>query len=364
MSEKVVAIASVLKPVDDTRMFEKLGLSIRESKQYPVNIIGFESKNPPVVEGIGFHGIYSGSRLALTRLLVPWRLLFKLIKIKPQLLIVCTPELLTASIVYKLIWGTELWYDVQENYQKNVQYQSVYHWLIKPLLRSAVWLIETGSQPFIDHYLLAERGYLKELSFINGQATILENKFKSLGITTRHAGHKLPLKLIFSGTCSRPNGIVEAVLLLQRLYGNHHQVQLDIIGQFPDSSLHQQILEMARDYPISVIGDGSLISHTSIMELAAKADFGLVAHRPDPSTDNCIPTKIYEYLGLRLPMILQRQPLWETVVKPYQAALLIDFQYADPDVVWEQMQNTKFYTSLPGPEITWEKEWEKLLKKL
>ena len=140
MSEKVAVIASVLKPVDDTRLYEKLGLSMRESKKYRVNIIGFEAKNPPVVPGLSFHSIYSGSRLDLGRLLAPWRFLRILFTLKPALLIVCTPELLLPAVIYKLFSGVRLWYDVQENYQKNIQYQSPYPASFKPWLRLGLTL--------------------------------------------------------------------------------------------------------------------------------------------------------------------------------------------------------------------------------
>ena len=62
-------------------------------------------------------------------------------------------------------------------------------------------------------------------------------------------------------------------------------------------------------YPIELSGNGSLVPHTAILEAASQADFGLVAHQPNPSNENCIPTKIYEYLGIQLPMLLQNHPL-------------------------------------------------------
>jgi hypothetical protein len=34
-------LTSILKPVDDTRMFEKFGVSLGQTNKYDVNIIGF-----------------------------------------------------------------------------------------------------------------------------------------------------------------------------------------------------------------------------------------------------------------------------------------------------------------------------------
>ena len=364
MSEKVAVVASVLKPVDDTRMFEKLGLSIRESKKYRVNIIGFGVKNPPVNNGITFHTLYHGKRISLERLLVPIKFLVKLFRIKPDLTIVCTPELLLPAATYKIICKSRLWYDVQENYRLNVKHQDAYLGVLKPLLNLGVWLTETFSSRFVDQFLLAERGYAKELAFLDGRQVILENKF--VGIKPR--GRNDPTaetKMIFSGTCSKENGIVEAISLVTTLNQYGYKVHLTIAGQVPDPRLLKFIESLAKEHHyINLIGGSTLLPHSTIIDLAAQADFGLVAHQPNPSTENCIPTKVYEYLGLRLPMILQQHPYWESIVAPYQAAVVLDYQNFDPKMVWSQLQNTKFYTNKPGAEITWEQEAQKLLAQL
>jgi hypothetical protein len=97
------------------------------------------------------------------------------------------------------------------------------------------------------------------------------------------------------------------------------------------------------------------------MEYAATADFGLVAHQPNPSTENCIPTKIYEYLGLQLPMLLQKHAVWEKVVAPYQAALVLDYHNYHVETIVRKIKELKFYSVKPGPEISWAQESEKLL---
>jgi hypothetical protein len=63
-------------------------------------------------------------------------------------------------------------------------------------------------------------------------------------------------------------------------------------------------------------------------------------------------------------MILQSHQLWESVVDPYRAAVVIDYRHFDTKRLWHQMQHTRFYTTEPGAEITWEQEAEKLLAQL
>ncbi len=366
MSEKVAVIASILKPVDDTRLYEKLGLSIRESNKYLVNIIGFGIKKTPSHSGVCFHSLYHGPRLGLGRLLAPWKFFLKLVKLRPDLTVVCTPELLLSAALYKTLFRTKLWYDVQENYRRNVQYQSAYPSLWKPLLKLAIWMVEIGTRPFIDLYLLAEKGYVDELTFVRGKHIILENKYHKLNISRQTSVNK-KVHLVFTGTVTRGNGVMKAISLVQALHHKQYPVQLTIVGQVPEAGLLQQIQDQIDNSPknlIKLVGDSFPVPHQTIIKYATSAAFGLVAHQPNPSSENCIPTKIYEYLGLQLPMILQSHPLWESVVAPYQAAVVIDYHDINPEAVWIRIHQHKFYTKHPGAEITWEQESLKLLELL
>jgi hypothetical protein len=364
MSEKVAVIASILKPVNDTRMYEKLGRSIRESNKYRVNIIGFGVKNIPVQQGMAFHTLYQGKRSGVARLLAPLKFLIKLIQLHPNLTIVCTPELLLPAVLYKLIYSTRLWYDVQENYQRNVTFQEAYPAILKPLLRFCLWLVENTTRPFIDVYLLAERCYAQELPFVKGKHVVLENKFISPDINLKPREND-KIQMIFTGTCSRENGIVEAISMVTSLYQHGCPVKLTIAGQVPNPEMHAFIKTLTEGTEfIDLVGDGSLVSHSTIMELASNANFGLVAHQPNPSNENCIPTKLYEYLGLQLPMILQKHSLWESIVDPYQAAIVIDFNDFNPEKLWHQLTHNNFYSKNPGKEISWKQEALKLYKEL
>ena len=73
MKKTKVVIASVLKPIDDTRMLEKFGRSFAETNKYAINIIGIESKNTPAFEHIDFEPLKSFPRLSITRLLAQWK---------------------------------------------------------------------------------------------------------------------------------------------------------------------------------------------------------------------------------------------------------------------------------------------------
>ena len=154
---------------------------------------------------------------------------------------------------------------------------------------------------------------------------------------------------------------MQAMSLVTILRQHGYPVKLTIAGQVPSSEVLSYIKTLAGQQTyIRFIGDGSLVNHDIIMELALKADVALVANQPNPSNENCIPTKIYECLGLRLPMILQSHALWESITNPYHAAISINFDDFSPTQLWNSMNSTEFYTQLPGPEVTWESEARKI----
>ncbi|MEQ8425402.1 MAG: glycosyltransferase, partial [Cyclobacteriaceae bacterium] len=176
MIKRRIAIASVLKPIDDTRMFEKMGVTLAKTGQYDVYVIGQLSNYIPAHAGINFTGLSHVKRLSLSRLLIPVRTLSNLFKLKPEALIVNTHELLIVSLVIRILFGTRIVYDIRENYYRNIRFSEAFpSWQKFPV---ALWVRvkEKVTAPFFHHFILAENAYQTELNFIGRRFTILENR--------------------------------------------------------------------------------------------------------------------------------------------------------------------------------------------
>ncbi len=364
MPQLVAVLASVLKPVDDTRLFEKLGRTIGQTYKYQVNIIGFQSKNNPVHPEVIFHPIYNFTRYSMARLWAPLKFLIHLRKLSPGLLVIASPELIPAACIYKLFHPTELWYDLQENYSRNVSTQPSYPPWSKPLLLFYLWILKQLCYPMVDHFLLAEEGYRAELNLPLNKSTVLANKvwhnpdrLKAVSKSTKF--------FVYTGTISREHGVMEAVELIKAFHTFDPSVNMKIAGQCRDKNLYKELLEISDRFSFMELDAGEdPLPHAYLLDIIATADYGLVSHRPIGSFENCIPTRIYEFLAAELPMILQAHPLWESVTEPYPGAVVIDFRKADPYHTWQQLQQTEFYLQKPGKEILWESEAPKLVKLL
>ncbi|MFC3414522.1 hypothetical protein [Algoriphagus hitonicola] len=169
-----ILIASGLKPVKDSRAFEKLGLSLRETNKYSLNFIGFSAKSTFKQDGIRFFSSISHTKSPGQRLKMPFRFLRILLKIRPKIVICCTWEFLPFAKFFKPLLSYRLIYDVQENYRSNLNLNPNLSSWKKKLGKKLIRWAESGKS--IDYFLLAESSYASEMPEKTPHL-ILENKY-------------------------------------------------------------------------------------------------------------------------------------------------------------------------------------------
>jgi glycosyltransferase involved in cell wall biosynthesis len=355
-----IVIASVLKPVNDTRMFGKLARSLSHVQEYEVHVIGQNAERRVAQSGIIVHALPVMKRLSLKRLIAPFRVLRLLVQIRPSLLIITTHELLGIALISRLLLRCRVVYDVQENYFYNILYTDSFPRLIKPFIAFYVRMKELLIAPFIRHFLLAEKGYEQELPFLRKNYTVIENKVVRPDAKVLEARPKGISKLLFTGTLAPTTGIFTAIEIAKGLHQIDPKITLSIIGYCPRPEILREIQNAIRESTfIQLIGGNALVPHETILESLSQADAGIIAYPENPSTKTSVPTKLYEYLGYRLPIILNNSPSLIQICKPYNAAMVYsDGQFKD---LYEQLQRQSFYTSLPD-FVYWESEQKRFLE--
>jgi glycogen(starch) synthase len=355
MNRKIVVIASVLKPVNDSRNYEKTAISISKSGNYQVHLVGQKVPEVPVGSSILFNPIFSFHRLSIKRLLAGWIFLRYLFRVKPDFVIVTTFELLKPAIIYKIIKGKKLIYDVQENYFRNLIYTNSFPFGIRHVFAIGVRTWEYVTRPFVDHYILAEKNYRKEFSFAKNKNTVLENKLRKESIRTKVKRQDDTVQMLYSGTIAESYGIFEAIELTKVLYKLDNKIRLVIAGFAAKKETYERLkIETENLDFITIKGGDSFVPHQEILKLVAESDIGLVSYRSDKSTENCIPTKIYEYLTYQLPYLVSSNPIWMEITNKYKAGIEIDFFNPKAEKIVRQIREEKFYTTIPGEEIYWE----------
>ncbi len=357
-----IVIASVLKPIDDTRMYGKIGQSLAETGRFDVHIFGYPSARAISSEEILLYPSESFKRLSIARLLQPWRLIGNLVKLTPDLLIITTHELLLVAMLVKLFTRCNVLYDLQENYYRNIRYTNAYPKLLRPLLAAYVRLKEIILAPAVNYFILAEKGYEHELPFLKKKYIVLENKLrKPPGKFPKKSSTDQNIHLLFSGTLAESTGVFEAIDLARSLHAQEPRIRLTIIGYSAQTTVLQRIRRITEQHNyISLIGGDTLIPHNDIIREIFQSDFGIISYPPNKSTENCIPTKLFEYTGCKLPILMVNHIPWLERCDTYTACIPIDFKNPNIAAILHDMRHKQFYPVDPYG-VYWEEEAGKLI---
>jgi hypothetical protein len=207
-------------------------------------------------------------------------------------------------------------------------------------LAFAVRLFENLCSIFIDSFILAEKCYENELEFIGSRYIVLENKLaipynydKYILLKYQQNHENKLITFIHSGTISQTYGTLEAILFVEKFIKNSAKfypnlvVKLILIGFCSDKKYYEILQETCKnlDFIDWQISNGKPVAHNKIMETIATADFALLPYHINKSNKNRIPTKFYEYIYHKVPMIISKNQLWEKFCGQYDAAISCNY---------------------------------------
>jgi glycosyltransferase involved in cell wall biosynthesis len=313
VGQKKLLFASVLKPIDEPRMFERLAGAFKDQEKYTCYFWGNQPSQFKNLRSKQYEVFLLRERLGFKRFVSSFYLLFYLIKIKPHTLCITSHELWIAAIIFKCFGGQNLIYDVQENYSKNASY-SIQNALLCRLTITYIRFKEKIIDPFIDHYILAEKIYQFEMPWLRRKSIVLENKMRLLTlakqeIETANKTHQI----IFSGTLSVQTGIFEAIEFMKEMFSKGSLFHCLIIGFAPQKEIAQKIRSLTKDQPRFILtGIEQFVSHSNIQHEIRRSIAGLVFYQSHPGIENKFPSKIFEYQSFGVPIIWNEQGKWTT----------------------------------------------------
>lgn len=322
-----IVIASVLKPVDESRMYEKIGVSLAETGQYEVHCIGYptQSESKPL-QNIYFHPIADKpfGRISLKRVFAPWQILKIVHSLRPGILIITTHELLAMAVLARLILSCKLLYDIQENYCRNVLHTSSLPVIVRHVLAYWIRFKEIISSNFINHFILAEAGYLSELKFAKPNI-LLQNKLpKEIAGMYRKKEFNGYSTLVFSGTLAETTGVFKVIEIVTELNHIDPSFRLIIIGSSPVPSVIKKLLSLSMKHSfIEFKGQNDPVPHKDILSTIQQADFGIIYYPPNPATAGSMPTKLYEYMALHLPLLIRHTEKSHALVTEHHAGITL-----------------------------------------
>ena len=385
-SQFVILLASVLKPVDDTRMRGKFAETLLARPGVQVHIAGRAAGSPADTSAadaplhLVLHALFQGSRLSLERLAAQWRYWRLLRRLKPHLVIVHAPELLPLTLLWQQLGpGRKFLYDIRENYALNVSTQQVYQGFTRRGLAAGLRWIEGWASRQAAGLILAEESYADELPFLRelpaSRVVVLENKYQPAPdeiLPTRPRPHPTldePLRLLYSGTISALNGVWEAVALTQALATTWPGgVHCTIIGFCQQPVLLQQLRAAVDGQPelFTLIGGTKPVAHAHIVGEIGRSHLGLLPYRAHPSTERCRPTKLFEYLALGLPILIPPNRLWAKTMGAHGGGMMYELTPADAAAanVRKTLEACRFYPNGIPVDVQWAGEGKKLWRLL
>ena len=170
------------------------------------------------------------------------------------------------------------------------------------------------------------------------------------------------IHLLFSGTFAPTTGIFIAIDLATKLHSSEPKIRLHIIGFSPMQTVYHEIKNQIKDKSFIYFNESlEPVPHPEILIAIQKADFGIIAYPPNLSTENTIPTKLFEYMGYAFPILLIDHAPWVERCVPYSAAIPFRPESIDARQFCRSMHQQTFYSMTPN-DVFWESEEDKLLQ--
>ena len=254
--------------------------------------------------------------------------LYKCLRIRPDLVHIFVPELIPVAFVFKWL-GARVVYEVQENLYKKFSIKTY----------NNAWMYRTLFS-FFDHsarkhfaLIFTEDAYLYEYDKLAHPATIVRNYALPSFIDTYPSTSPLPSdnpEIIYMGVISLERSFDTVVVALATLKKCYPGFKMHLFGSL---RIAQEDMEKLPGYD-EIAENLTFYGYTDqkkIFGVARNAVAGIALLKPVADYPESYTTKLFEYMSLRIPVITSDFALYRNVVEqsgcgfcisPYKADML------------------------------------------
>lgn len=213
--------------------------------------------------------------------------------------------------------GRRVVYDSHEDTPKQMQYQ---HWIapgLRPIASSATGLMEWLAGHYFDAIIAAEPANARR--FPASKTTLIHNyPLKSeLLFGDAQPYRERDFIVTYVGGLTEVRGLWEMVEMVRLLEDS----ELILGGPFFPASLEKEFEQRAQGLPITALG---YLNRTEVAEVMNRSRVGIVLMHPLPKHIECLPTKLFEYMAVGLPVVVSDFPDWRAIIQDADCGILVD----------------------------------------
>jgi len=312
-SEQTVVLASSAHSVDDDLIVHRYAVSIAQAGMHAV-VIGCgkmrrTGKNAVDVVGLGVSPRHGW----LSRLLwYDWRVWYVILRNRPDVLIIHTPDLLVGSVFFRAVKHVPVIYNAQENWRVKLGDRGWITAAAGRLLANVELLLSRRTDAIVVTDEVSARAYPAERCVVLPNYPRLDQWLGHCSPTVSGASEVLikehQTRLVYVGTISFNRGLFIYNSLLDALPRSYF---IHLYGTLAASDGHY--LERS---------DGRLVYHgqvpfAEIPRILKQYDGGLCLFRDIPAYRYCgeNTTKLFEYMAVGIPVIASDFPGLRTIVE-------------------------------------------------
>ena len=323
---RIGILTSVHTPLD-TRVYFKQARSLARAG-HEVVLVAREGGSPTGIE----HVPLPVPRSRLARVGTNLRVLERALHLRCDVYHLHDPELLPIGVLVKAVTGAQLVYDVHENVRHQILNK---FWIARPLRQMVARgydLVERVCLRWVDRVVLAEDSYAAEYRAAD---FVVVRNYPILAAEPREQVERTysgrPI-LAYVGMVTELRGgleMLDAVAILKRRFLD---VELRVIGPFLPDSFGNRMRERVAALGLeeSVRFFGRLPMDAALREVR-QCDVGLALLHPDANYLESLPTKMFEYMSMRLPVVVSHFPLWKRIVETAGCGVAVD--PCDPEAI-------------------------------
>jgi len=300
---------------NDTRIFKKECISLSNS-QLAVHLVA-PGDIQMVQDGVHIHGVNFPSHNRLLRMmLMSWLVTKAAVNTKSDIYHFHDPELLPCALLLKGL-GKKVIYDVHEDVPRQILSKS---WIYKPMRKivSRVFeMFEEWASRKFDAIIPATPTIADRFNKINNRVVCVNNYAILEDIPTDiDESCEKGIYVCYTGAISDIRGIRQMIEAIE-----HTSAKLLLAGAFSCPDLYKEVTATPGWDKVIYLGE---ITRDEVKEVMRRSVTGLVLYHPEPNHIYSQPTKMYEYMSMRIPLVVSDFSSWRKMADKYNCGICVN----------------------------------------